>query len=213
MKKNSIKKIKKILNKKELLTEDEIRSLMILTRKALDEIHKPHQNLYLTIRLFCDWTAHNEITGSNTGLRILAKINDTLVTIENSTNEIEVRTKISDAIGFSVLRKELKLFFNEIDITNNVFINNNVWASFITNLIEIIRDVPLSFPSLSKLDKTKQKIYNKIAKKSIRPNAGVISTKISLIKYPPPTNEVMCLTIKTADTTNIIIPLLIDVRL
>lgn len=143
----------------------------------------------------------------------MAEINDTLVSIKDSTDLMEVRTKISNAIGFPILRKELKLFFQKIGADDTLISINNIWAVFISNLIEIIRDVPLSFPSLSKLNETKRKIYNQIAKNPIKPGAGVISAKISLIKYPPPTNEIMCLTIKTEDTTTAVIPLLIDVRL
>lgn len=213
MEKDLITKIKTIVAKKENVDEDNIRSLMILIRKMLDKMSQPEQNNFLTLRLFCNWVAHVEITQSNTGLRILAEINDTLVSIKNSANLIEMRTKMSNAIGFSILRKELRIFFQTIDADDVLISTNNIWAFFIDNLIEIIRDVPLAFPPLSQLDKTKQKIYNQIAKNPIKTGAGVISAKISLIKYPPPTDETMCLTVKTEDTTTTIIPLLIDVRL
>lgn len=95
--------------------------------------------------------------------------------------------------------------------------DNNVWAIFISNLIEIIRDVPLSFPQLSKLDTTKQRIYKQIAQNPIKPGAGVISIQISRINCDAlgvvGTGEVMCLLIRTEDTTTTVIPLLIDVRL
>jgi hypothetical protein len=165
------------------------------------------------LRLFCNWVAHTEITKSDTGLGVLAVINDTLVNIKNSMNMDEMRVKISQAIGFSVLRKELKMFFEYIKIENLLVSDNKAWFVFLGNLIEIIRDTPLSFPPLSKLNKTQQKIYNQIAENPIKPGAGVVSIKISLVKYPPPTDETMCLIAKTEDTTSIIIPLLIDVRL
>jgi hypothetical protein len=70
---------------------------------------------------------------------------------------------------------------------------------------------------LSKLDESKQKIYNKIAKNPIKPGAGVISIKISKIDNTAfgmkEKGEIMCLIIRTEDTTTTIIPLLIDVRL
>ena len=213
MKKDLITKIKATVAKKEKIDEESTRSLMILVRKLLDKMPQSDQNLYLTIRLFCNWVAHNEITKSNTGLRILAKINDTLVSIKDSTDEIEIRTKMSQAIGFSALRKELKLFFGNIDVDDILVSNNNIWAVFIDNLIEIIRDVSLSFPPLSKLDKGKQKIYDQIAKNPIKAGAGVICIKICLIKYPNPTNQIMCLAVRTEETSTLVIPLLIDVRL
>ncbi len=212
MEKDIITKIKTIILKKENINEEEVRSLMILIRKILDKMSEPEKNLYLTLRLFCNWIAHNEITKSNTGLRILAKINDTLVSIKNSQDIIEMRGKMSQAIGFSVLRGELKLFFDQINV-NDIFVSDkNIWAVFLNHLIEIIRDVPLSFPSLSSLDSTKQRIYDQIAQNPIKVGAGVVSLKICLVKYPLPTDEIMCLCVRTEDTTTVI-PLLIDVRL
>lgn len=214
MEKNLITKIKCIVAKNDNVDEGNICYLMILVRKMLEKMSQSDQDLFLTLKLFCNWAAHIEITQSNTGLKILAKINDTLVNIKNYKNITKIRTEMSNAIGFSVFRKELKLFFNNIGVTDTLVSNNNIWAVVLMHLIEIIRDSSLSFPALSKLDKTKQKIYNQIAKKPIKIGAGVISAKISLIKYPPPTNKVFkCLTIRTEDTTTIVIPLLIDVRL
>lgn len=206
-------KIKSIVAKEESIDEDTIRSLMILVRKMLEQMPQSDQNLYLRLILFCNWVAHNKITQSNTGLRILAEINDTLTDIKNLTDTIEMRTRMSNAIGFPILRKEMKLFFGNIRVADTLISNNNLWGVFISNLIETIRDVPLSFPSLSNLDKTKQKIYNQIAKNPIKIGAGVIFAKISLIKYPPPTDEIMCLAVKTEDTTTVVVPLLVDVRL
>lgn len=213
MEKDLIIKIKATVAKKENIDEESIRSFMIVVRKLLDKMSQSNQNLYLNVRLFCNWVAHIEITKSNTGLRILAKINDTLVSIKDSMDTIAMRTKMSQAIGFPVLRKELKSFFSYIGVDDTLVSDNNIWAVFLDNLIEIIRDVRLSFPSLSKLDATKQKIYDQIAKNPIKAGAGVISIKICLIEYPAPTGQIMCLTIRTEDTTTIVIPLLIDVRL
>jgi len=213
MKKDLITKIKITVAKKEKIDEESIRSLMIMVRKLLDKTSQSDQNLYLTVKLFCNWVAHNEITKSNTGLRILAKINDALIIIKNSTSEIEIRTKMSQAIGFSVLRKELKSFFKHIGVDDILVSDNNIWAIFIGNLIEIIRDVPLFFPLLSKLDTTKQKIYDQITENPIKAGAGVICIKICLEEYPMPIGQIMCLSVRTEDTTTLMVPLLIDVRL
>ncbi|MGD0209511.1 MAG: hypothetical protein ABSC14_00860, partial [Desulfomonilia bacterium] len=172
---------------------------------------------YLIIRLFCNWVAHIEITNSNTGLRILAEINDAFVNVKDSINTKEIQNKVSSAIGYPALRKELKSFLGRIGVDDTLVSDNRVWTIFITNLIEIIRDVPLSFPQLSKLDATKQKIYKQIAQNPIKPGAGVISIQISRINYDAlgakGKGNLMCILIKTEDTTTTIIPLLIDVRL
>lgn len=216
MKDDLIRKIRSTVSKNENLEEADVRSLMILIRKLLDIMPESDQKSFLVIRLFANWVAHIEITQSNTGLRILSAINSALVSIKDSTDIIAMQTKMSEAIGFPALRKELKLFFDHIGVDDALVSNNHAWAILISHLIEIIRDVPLSFPRLSALDATKRKIYEEIAQNPIKPGAGVIAVKISLIDYAAlgaqePGNT-MCLLIKMEDTTTIVMPLLIDAR-
>jgi hypothetical protein len=160
--------------------------------------------------------AHTEITQSNTGLRILSAINDALVSIKDSTDTVVMQTKVSEAIGFPALRKELKLFFDYVDVDDVLVSNNTVWGVFISHLTEIIRDVPLSFPQISALDATKRKIYEEIAQNPIKPGAGVVAVKISLVDYAAhgakKQTNTMCLVIRTEDTTTLVMPLLLDVR-
>jgi len=216
MEKDLITKIKNTVAKNKDLEEADVRSLMILVRKLLDKMPQSDQKLYLTIRLFSNWVAHIKITKSNTGLRILSAINNALVSVKDSVNTVAMQTKMSEAIGFPVLRKEMKLFFGRIGVDDMLVFNNNLWAIFIAHLIEIIRDVPLSFPQISALDGTKRKIYEEIAQNPIKAGAGVISIQISLINYAAlgarELGDIMCLLIKTEDRTTIVMPLFIDVR-
>jgi len=211
-----ITKIKETVSKKERMEEPDVRSLMILARKLLDQMPPPDQQSFLIIRLFANWAVHNEITQSNTGLRILSAINDALVKFK-SVDTDKLRIGISQEIGFSALRREMKLFFVHIGIDDIIISDNNVWAIFITRLIEIIRDVPLAFPHLSSLNKTKRKIYDQIARNTIKPGTGVISIQISIVDYAAlgakDSGDLMCLVIRTEDTTTIVVPLIIDVRL
>lgn len=211
-----ITKIRKTVSKKEALEETDVRSLMILVRKLLEQMPQSDQQSFLIIRLFANWAVHVEITQSNTGLRILSAINDALVTFKSADTDA-MRTGISKEIGFPALRKEMKLFLNHTGIDDSIVSDNHVWAVFITHLIEIIRDVPLSFPPISALDKTKRKIYVQIARNPIKPGAGVVAIQISIVDYAAlgakDTGEIMCLVIRTEDTTTIVVPLLIDIRL
>jgi hypothetical protein len=214
--KDLIRKIKNTVAKSKDLEETDVRSLMILIRKLLDNMPQSDQKPYLTIRLFSNWVAHVKITQSNTGLRILSAINNALVSVKDSVDPVAMQTKMSEAIGFPVLRKEMKQFFGHIEVDDMLVFDNNLWAIFITHLIEIIRDVPLSFPQLSALDAKKRKIYEEIAQNPIKPGAGIISIQISYINHAvfgaQESGEVKCLLINTEDTTTIVIPLLIDVR-
>jgi hypothetical protein len=216
MEEDLIKKIRGTAAKNKTVEEADVRSLMILIRKLLEMMPEPVTKPFLIIRLFSNWVAHIAITQSNTGLRILSTINNALVSIKDSTDAIAMQTKMAEAIGFPALRKEMKLFLGRIGVDHAMVSDNDAWAVFVSHLIEIIRDVPISFPELSTLDTTKRKIYEEIARNPIRPGAGVIAAKISHVDYAdvgsPEAGRNTCLLIKTADTTTIVIPLLIDVR-
>ncbi len=215
MKDDLIKKIERIVANKGQINEESIRLLMVLIRKLL-EMQQPHIESFLTLNLFCNWAMHIEITYSNTGLRILAEINDALV--RNKDAEVNnLQLDMSQAIGFSKLRSELKLFFNNNEIDDIITYNNTIWVNFVCTLIEIIRDVPLSFPKLSELDKTKKKIYNRIAQNPIKLGAGVISIVITKIDNNTfgecGVGKRVCLHISIEDKITIIIPMLLDARL
>jgi hypothetical protein len=204
-----IKKIRSTVGKENDLEEADVRSLMILIRKLLDKMQEADQRLFLVTRLFSNWVAHVAITQSNTGLRILSAINSALVSIKDSTDTIYMQTKVSEAIGFPALRKEIKLFLGRIGVSDNLVTDDRVWAIFVIHLIEIIRDVPISFPDLSSLDE-------EISRNPIKPGAGVVAVHISRVDYAalgaPEIGSRMCLHVRTADTTTIVIPLAIDVR-
>jgi len=211
-----ITKIKETVSKNEALEEPDVRTLMILVRKLLDLMNQSDQQTFLISRLFANWAVHIEITQSNTGLRILSAINDALVKYKSADTET-MRAGISEEIGFSALRKEMKLFLDNNGIEDTIVSDNHVWAVFVNHLIEIIRDVPLSFPPISDLDGTKRKIYDQIALNPIKPGAGVVAIQISVVDYDSlgakDTGEIMCLVIRTEDTTTIVVPLEIDVSL
>lgn len=209
-----ILKIREIVSKNGNLEEADVRSIMILMRKLLDQMSQADQQQFLIIRLFANWSVHVEITKSNTGLRIISAINDALVLYKSADTE-KLRIGISKEIGFSALRREMKQFLNYYSISDILITNNNVWAVFITHLIEIIRDVPLSFPPIASLNKTEKKIYDQISHNPIKPGAGVIAIQISLVDYgalgAKNAGELMCLQIRTEDTTTTFVPLKIDV--
>ena len=210
-----IEKIRETVYKKEALEEADVRALMILVRKLLDLMPQSDQQPFLITRLFANWAVHVKITKSNTGLRVLSAINDALVTFKSAATD-ELITGISKEIGFSALRREMKLFFDANGIDDTIVSDNHLWAIFINHLIDIIRDVPLSFPPISALNKTERKIYDQIARNPIKLGAGVVAIQISNVDYPAfgakDTGKIMCIVIRTEDTTTIVVPLSLDVK-
>jgi hypothetical protein len=192
-------KLKRIVSLGINLEEDNVRSFMVIARKLLDISQVSNQ--YLILRLFCNWAVHIEITKSNPGLRILAKINHALVSHKNSSNTAEIEESFSNQLGFTILRDEIATFLSLYSINTDIAINQDQWNRFINNLIEIIRDVPISFPPITSLDRVKRKIYNEISANPIKAGAGVISLNISLV------GDRYCLIIITEDTTTLVVPM------
>lgn len=207
-------KIQSCLDQGEAITEDQVRSLMILVRKNLELIPEADLAHFLTLNLFCNWCGHVEITQSNTGLRILAKINDVLVRVKTSTDIDHILAEVSGAIGFDIFRTEFIAFLSRIGVTHRLD-QGAEWASFFGHLLEIIRDVPLAFPSIAELNKGAKKIYDQIAQDPIKPGAGVIRATISMVDYGAlgaGGGELWCLLIQTEDTTTFVVPLRIFVE-
>jgi len=201
------------------ISEDQVRSLMILVRKRLELMTDAERLNYLVLNLFCNWCAHTKIDQSNQGLRIIAKVNDALIQVKDLRDNNEVQLRLSEAFGYVSLRRELLLFLTTIGLSPYIEVSikgNDIWGHFITHLLEIIRDVPLEFPSLSGLDKTKQKIYDQIAQNSIKPGAAVITMKITKVDYSKmglkDMGELLSLCIGLEDTTTVVIPLLLNVN-
>jgi hypothetical protein len=216
MEKDMVAKINEVLEKGVQMTEHELRSAMVLIRKMLELMPERVRSQYLLLNLFCTWAVHTEITQSNTGLRILAKVNDALVGVRHSGDPTTMGLKMSEALSFTELRRELKEFLGRCALDDKIVNDDKVWGLvFLPHLIEILRDVPLAFPQV--LDPGKQRIYDQIAQNPIKPGARVVSICLARVNYEAlgakGLGERLCVLIKTADTTTVVIPLTIDVRL
>lgn len=216
MDKDILAKINEVFQKGDRMTEHELRSVMILIRKLLELMSDQDKLPYLLLVLFCNWAAHTEITKSNTGLRLLAKVNDALVGSRHSGDGLQIGLRMSEALSFSDLRKELVEFLTQNGLETAIIRDDRTWATcFLAHLIEVIRDVPLAFPT--QLDVAKQKIYDSIAQNALKPGAGVISLRLSRVDYDKigakGIGERLCVLVTMADTTTIVIPLAIDARL
>jgi hypothetical protein len=201
-------KIQRLVTLGTKLDEDQTRSLMILIRKEIELMSDVNRKKLTVLNLFCNWSAHTQIDQSMSGLRMLNRINDALVRVKQADTGT-ILTEMTKAIGFSVLHSELLLFLRQIDISETI--SDDMWRIFLYNLIEIIRDVPLSFPIMRELKPPERKIYEQIAKNPIKPGAGVVKLILSNIDYKKfgleNGSEILCLLVRTEDTTTIIIPL------
>jgi hypothetical protein len=209
VKNDLVEKIYKALTGSGELSEAEVRSMMVIFRKLLDNMSEEDQQKFLVIRLFSNWALHNEIRNSITGLRILSAVNDALVKYKDSPTDDAIEG-ISNEFGLIALLEELQLFLRHIGIEPSLLLNSKSWQEFISHLIEIVRDVPVIFPDLASLDKKKQKIYNEISRNPIKPGAGVIAINLSVVDYDAlgakGMGKVWCIIVTTADTTRVVVP-------
>ena len=162
------------------------------------------------MNLFCNWAAHTKITQSLAGLQALARINDALVKVRSCTDGNERQSEISRAIGFDHFYSELILLLTKLRLVHRLS-EPLVWTVLLDHMIEIIRDVPLAFPALSKLKPTSQKIYNEIVQNPVKPGAGVVSIKLSNVNYDAlgakGIGQLLCLLMLLEDSTTIVVPL------
>ena len=210
MRKDLIAKIQSLLKQSSNISEDQVRSLMILVRKRLELMTEKDRIQYLTLNLFCNWTAHTAITQSVSGLRILSRVNTALVKVKDSVDTDVILTKMAKAVGFDTLYSEFLLFLKNNGVSH-CLTDKVVWKCFVDHLIEIIRDVPIAFPPVSQLRRSAKKIYDQITKNPIKPGAGVISITLSRVDYGAlgvkNAGMMMCLLVRTEDTTTTVVPL------
>jgi hypothetical protein len=206
---NLVEKIQRLVSLGSQISEDQVRSLMILIRKQLELENDQERSQYSIVSLFCNWCAHTEITQSLAGLRVLGRINDTLGKVKTAHTD-EVRKELSQAVGLDISRSELLSFLSKLGIQHHLDEIKN-WHPFLDNLIEIIRDVPLAFPPVSKLNKSDRRIYEKIVQNPIKVGAGVVSISLCNVDYSllgyKGLGEILCLLIRTEDTITLVVPL------
>lgn len=201
------RKIQEIVKRGHEITEDDVRLLSIHVRKHLEFLSE--QTTFATLNLFCNWAMHTQIMESLSGLQTLARVNDALVNSKTGLGGILIK-ELYTAIGFNTLRSELIEFYRQTGIVHQ-FDHPGVWVRYVQHLIEIIRDVPIEFPPLSKLSSKKKNIYDQIAQNPISPGAGVISIALSHATFTEPTTnrsrELLCVRIRLENGQSLVAPI------
>src|SRR3989344_905588 len=207
MKEDMALKIEHLIHLGGSLDEDRVRSLVVLVGKMIELMPNSDRKNFGILKLFRDWAVHIEIDRSRVGIETLAFINNTLVRLKSADTDTIILS-LTEAIGFGKLRSELSAFLKYIRVDTEI--SEAIWKIFLNNLVEIIRDVPLSFPSNKNLNAPYKNIYRGIVENSIKPGAGVVSIALSEVDYEKigtkNIGNIMCLQIRLEDTTTIIVP-------
>jgi hypothetical protein len=138
-----------------------------MIRKRLEVTH--NRENFSTLNLFCTWCVHTVITDSLTGLRTLVRVNNAVSKVIEKEKLGQLDGLIQDivaAIGVKTLRAELIAFLDAVGIAHR-FGEEEIWAAFMTHLIEIIRDTPIKFRPVAEIEamskwKGAAKIYKQI---------------------------------------------------
>jgi hypothetical protein len=155
-----------------------------MIRNRLEVTH--NRENFSTLNLFCTWCVHTVITDSLTGLRTLVRVNNAVSKVIEKEKLGQLDGLIQDivaAIGVKTLRAELIAFLDAVGIAHR-FGEEEIWAAFMTHLIEIIRDTPIKFRPVAEIEamskwKGAAKIYKQIVETPFWRDNAVVSITVS----------------------------------
>ena len=202
MQKEVLLKIKKLVSKEEY-SESDISHMVSLMRKVLEDAFD--KSKFPLLSFYSDWALHSSISRSKIGLEMLKKMQEILI-LNRNEDPYKVSSEVTKLLSVSMLRGEIQRFFEKCDIPVDI-IN---WASFIVNLMEIIREIPIIFPK--KMTGDVLALFNNMQRNPIKP--GMVVSQLSIIKTDlsvlPGKEEVFCWMLTTSNTTKIIGVLVAD---
>lgn len=154
----------KVLSQNQWSTAD-VTHLMSQFRQIIENENIKEEYKYLN--LFCNWTLHPKISGSNTAFRILDLINTSLI---NSNIDPQNSKWINDAIieGLSLhkLNEDIINLCIQFDINSGQQFNDlQKWRELGYILVGILEDKPIIFPD--NLRGTVLNLYNQIEANTI----------------------------------------------
>ena len=146
-----VDKLRDFLNRHLLLTDEcEAIFIMVQIRKILDCGRNP----YRTLRFYCNWALHNELSQERT-TRLLFHLLDPCIDGKKGGHDNARNIKLynSDFFKLNTLKKELKDFIKEYTLPADLLKNKN-WWKFARLLLEIIKESPVVFvpTEISKLE-------------------------------------------------------------
>lgn len=196
------------------MTESDVCYLMVLIRKFIENLPAREGKKFATLEFYCNWSVHTKIDRSLQALKLLSKGNSVIYKLRRVPNNNLIIKEITKIVTLMILKEEIKKFFKEFDINDNLTEHNDKWVNFVKCFIEIILGVPLSIPrgkTRKEFRPHLEKIYSKPMKK------GVWIIAMAIVKLDKGFFEgdgksrlgilLLCLIFKLSNTTRIVIPL------
>lgn len=206
------KKIESILSLP--LTESNVSYLMLLTRKLIEGLSDGEQKKFVTLKFFCDWSAHTAIDRSLHAVKVLSKVNSLIYELQRVPDNNLIIEEVTKIVSFIELKKEIKKFFEGFGLKDSLTVSNNHWLNFVRCFTEIILGSPLTIPR-DRIRKQFKPYLKKILSKPLKEGVWIVG--MAIVKLDKGFFEgngknrlgilFLCLIIYLSNTTRIIIPL------
>jgi len=196
------------------LTESDVSYLMLLMRKLTEGLSDSEQKNFVTLKFFCDWSAHTTIDRSLHAAKVLSKVNSLIYDLQRVSNNDLIIEEVTKIVSFVELKKEIKKLFKKFRLKDSLTVKNDRWLNFVKCFTEIILGSPLTMPP-GRIRKEFKPYLKKILSKPLRERVWIIG--MAIVKLDKGFFEgngknrygilLLCLIIYLSNTTRIIIPL------
>jgi len=196
------------------LTESDVSYLMQLIRKRIESLSEKEKEDFITLKFFCDWSAHTTIDRSLYAVKILSKVNSLIYDLQRVPDNNLIIEEVTKIVSFVELKKEIKKFFKKLGLKDTLTTNNDRWLNFVRCFTEIILGSPLTMPE-GRIRKEFKPYLKKIQSKPLRQGVWIIG--MAIVKIDKGFFEgdgknrygilLLCLILYLSNTTRICIPL------
>lgn len=147
-----IEKLKIFLEKHEKFDEEcQVTHLFILIRKIIESQDVVDKNKHELIKFYCDWVLHVDKRKIVDSIKDIMNNIDRCIPKDKSKIPFIINNKMPD-LRFTYmdnLRKEMKLFFEEININYKALYSDSCWIRVITLLTEFLTNSPIIDPNVN----------------------------------------------------------------
>jgi hypothetical protein len=146
MKSTILEKLSKEIGK-DIKEECQVAYILSIVRKLLELSEEKKKYQYL--RLYCDWSLHNELSRKST-IFILLESMEKDINLESSGREIAqvLEKRHSNFFKMKIIGDELFDFLDKNEVQTDNLKKN--WGSFMKLLLGIVEDSPLNFEDISR---------------------------------------------------------------
>lgn len=155
--------------------------LFVMTQLRQLIENKGLQEKYKFLNLYCNWTVHTEISGSNTGYRILEYITDAFIAQNGDPeNTMWINDAVIEGLSLHNLLDDIIKIGQGYNIsTSSKFLNLDNWIPFASILLDILIEKPLCFPKV--LNNKAKEIHDSIIAKANRSTGGDLNAVIGIL--------------------------------